>query len=103
MYRVKVVRTSLGAAVPLNKLDKCQNLLEESAFSLSDRCHLSDHIPFILTEERVMLKRELADKYVTEFWKITLIVVPETIRIFETSMVLLLAESTFQIFLKKFL
>ena len=33
--------------------------------------------------------------YVTEFWKITLMVAPETIRIFGTSMVLLIAESTF--------
>ena len=49
-YRVKVVRTFLAAAVPLNKLDKFRSLLEESAFSLSDRCHMSDHIPFILTE-----------------------------------------------------
>ena len=33
--------------------------------------------------------------YVTEFWKITLMAVPETIRIFETSMVLLIVENTF--------
>ena len=58
-YRVKVVRTFLGAAVPLNKLDKFQNLLEESAFSLPDRRHMSDHIHFILTEEGAMLNREL--------------------------------------------
>ena len=36
--------------------------------------------------------------YVTEFWKITLMVVPEIIRISETSIVLLIAENTFQIF-----
>ena len=64
-YRVKVVRTFLGAAVPLNKLDKFRNLLEESAFSLSDRRHMSDHIPFILAEERAMLKRELTNKHVS--------------------------------------
>ena len=42
-YCVKVVRTFLAAAVPLNKLDKFRSLLEESAFSLSDRRHMSDH------------------------------------------------------------
>jgi len=34
--------------------------------------------------------------YVTEFWKITHMVVPETIKIFEFSMVLLIAETTFK-------
>jgi len=33
---------------------------------------------------------------VTEFWKITYMVVPETIRIFEFSMALLIAEITFK-------
>jgi len=34
----EIVRTFLcAAAVPLNKLDKFRNLLEESAFSLSDK------------------------------------------------------------------
>ena len=32
------------------------------------------------------------NNYVTEFWKSTLMVAPETIRIFETCMVLLIAE-----------
>jgi len=34
--------------------------------------------------------------YVTEFWKITHMGVPETIRIFEFSMALLIAEATFK-------
>jgi len=33
---------------------------------------------------------------VTEFWKITHMVAPETIRIFELSMALLIAENTFK-------
>jgi len=64
-YRVKVVRTFLCAAVPMNKLDKFCNLLEESAFSLSDRCFMSDHIPFILKEEEELIRKEFADKYVS--------------------------------------
>jgi len=36
-----------------------------------------------------------AIKFVTEFWKITHMVVPETIRIFEFTMELLIAETNF--------
>jgi len=38
-------------------------------------------------------------KNVTKFWKITHMGVPETIRIFEFSMALLIAETTLKIFL----
>jgi len=38
---------------------------EESAFSLSDRCFMSDHILFIPKEEEVSIKRELTHKYVS--------------------------------------
>jgi len=37
--------------------------------------------------------------YVTEFWKITHMGAPETIRFFELSMALLIAETNFKIFL----
>ena len=59
------MRTFLCAAVPLNKLDKFCNLLEESAFSLSDRRFMSDHIPFILKEEEQVIRRELAGKCIS--------------------------------------
>ena len=42
VYQVKVVRTFLHAAVPLQKLDIFRELLEESGFRLSDRCYMSD-------------------------------------------------------------
>ena len=60
-----MVRTFLCAAVPLNKLDKLRSLLEESAFRLSDRRFMADHIPFILKEEQTTIKNELTDKYVS--------------------------------------
>jgi len=41
--------------------------------------------------------------YVTEFWKITHMGAPETIRIFEFSMVLLIAETTFKNIYKLYL
>lgn len=51
VYRVKVVKIFLRAAVPLNKLDTFHELLEESAFRLTDRRHVSDFIPFVLSQE----------------------------------------------------
>ena len=60
-YRVKIVRTFLCAAVPLDKLDKFRGLLEESAVRLSDRRFMS---PFIFTEEQAIIKKELADRYI---------------------------------------
>jgi len=41
--------------------------------------------------------------YVTEFWKITLMVMPETIRIFQFTIMLLTAEKPSKIFLTIFL
>jgi len=38
-------------------------------------------------------------EYVTEIWKVALMVMPETIGIVELTMVQLVAENTFQIFL----
>ena len=64
-YRVKVVRTFLCTAVPLNKLEKFRSLLEESAFRLSGRRFMSDHIPFILKEEQTTIKEELTDEYIS--------------------------------------
>ena len=64
-YRVKVVRTFLCAAVPLNKLDKFRDLLEESAFHLSDRRFMSDHVPFFFQEEQAIIKKELTDRYIS--------------------------------------
>ena len=66
-YCVKVVRTFLCAAVPLNKLDKFQGLLEEIAFRLSDsRRFISDHISFLFKEEQSTIKKELTDRYTSE-------------------------------------
>jgi len=42
------------------------------------------------------IKYLLKNACVTKFWKITHMVVPETIKIFELSMALLIAEKTFK-------
>ena len=47
LYRVKVVTAFLQAAIPLNKLESLQDLLEENGFHSSDRRHMSDIVPLI--------------------------------------------------------
>ena len=42
VYRLKVLKTFLRAAVPLSKLDAFRDLLEENSFHLTDRRHMSD-------------------------------------------------------------
>ena len=59
VYRVKVVKTFLRAAVPLNKLTAFRDLLEENAFRLTDRRHMFDLVPFILTQEIAQIKAEM--------------------------------------------
>ena len=50
--RVKVVTTFLRAGVPLTKIDQFRDLLEEHAYSLCDRCGISDLVPLIQSEEQ---------------------------------------------------
>ena len=55
VYRIKVVSSFLCAGVPLSKIDCFRGLLEENGYRLTDRRHLFDAIPFILTEEEARL------------------------------------------------
>ena len=45
IYRIKVVRTFLLVGMPLNKFPAFRELLEEHAYRLSDRRHMSDLVP----------------------------------------------------------
>ena len=65
VYRVKVVTCFLRAAVPLRKLDCFRELLEEHAYRLSDRRHLSDLIPFIHSEEELKIRGEISGRPVS--------------------------------------
>ena len=56
------VTSFLKAAAPLRKLDCFRDLLEEHAYRLSDRCHLSDLIPFIRSEEESKIRQEISGK-----------------------------------------
>ena len=65
LWRVKVVTTFLKAGVPLGKVELFRHLLEENAYSLSDRRGMSDLIPFIQSEEQQQIKAELQGKKVS--------------------------------------
>ena len=62
VYPVKVVMAFLRAGVPLNKIESFRELLEENAFRLSDRHHMSDIIPFISSQEQARIKEEIGGK-----------------------------------------
>jgi len=62
VYRVNVVTSFLKAGVPLVKIDLFRDLLEEHAFSLTGRKHLSEMIPFILHQEKALIKEEIAGR-----------------------------------------
>lgn len=64
IYRVKVVTSFLGAGVPLNKLECLRELLEEDAYRLTDRRHVSDLIPFIASQEQPRIKEDISGKFV---------------------------------------
>ncbi len=65
VFRVKVVRTFLRAAVPLSKLDVFRELLEETGFRLPDRRYLSDIVPLIHQQELELLKSEIQGKHLS--------------------------------------
>jgi len=65
VYRLKVRKTFLCAAVPLSKLDAFRDILEENMFCLTDRCHMSDLVPFICAQEQADIKAEISGKPVS--------------------------------------
>ena len=71
MFRVKVIRSFLRAAVSLNKLECFRGLLEEHAWHLTDRHHMSDLVPFILKEEQSRIQEELAGRHMAVIFFVT--------------------------------
>ena len=65
VYRVKVVTSFLRAAVPLNKIIHFRELLEDHAYRLTDRRHLSDLIPFIRGEEQSKIRKMISNKQIS--------------------------------------
>ena len=65
VYRVKVLKCFLRAAVPLAKMEYFRELLEENSFRLSDRRHMSDLIPLLVSQEQADVKGELCGRPVS--------------------------------------
>ena len=65
VYRLKVLKTFLCAAIPLTKLDAFRDLLEENALQLTDRRHMSDLIPFLCSQEQATIKTEIGEKHLS--------------------------------------
>lgn len=65
VYRLKVLKTFLCAAVPLSKLETFRDLLEENMFRLTDRRHMSDLVPFVVAQEQADMKAEITGKPVS--------------------------------------
>lgn len=65
MYRVRVLKSFLRAAIPLSKLDLFRDILEENRYRLSDRCHMSDLVPFVVSQEQEEVKREILGRAVS--------------------------------------
>ena len=64
LWQIKVF-TFLKAGIPLAKIDLLRELLEEHAYSLSDRRGMTDLIPFIQMEEQHKIKAELQGRKVS--------------------------------------
>ena len=62
IYCVKVVTTFLCSGVPLNKIPVFRELLEEHAFRLTDRRHMSDIVPFIWSQKQAQIKNKINEK-----------------------------------------
>ena len=63
VYRVKVVSTFLKAGVPLGKIQKFRELLEENATKLTDKHGMYDYLPFILSEEENRICTEIDGRH----------------------------------------
>lgn len=55
----------LKAGVPLSKIDRFRDLLEDHGYYLSSSTHLRQLVPFILKEEIAVIKQEIADKHLS--------------------------------------
>ena len=65
VYRVRVLTCFLRAGVPLRKYEHFRELLEENALRLTDRRHMTDLIPFVLSEEQQRIMQEISSKCVS--------------------------------------
>ena len=72
VVRVKVVTAFLKAGIPLNKIEHFRSILEETAFRLTDRRHLADLIPFILSRKN-QIKKEISGGSISVIFDVALL------------------------------
>ena len=77
-----MLKAFLQGTIPLNKLDVFRELLEENAFSLTNRRHMSELLPFIYSQERALIKQEVFGRPVS-------VIFDETTRLGEAFAILL--------------
>ena len=63
MFRVKVVKPSVCASVPISKVNIFMELFEETGFWLTNKQYMLDLIPFILKEVETKIKQEIEGKH----------------------------------------
>ena len=59
---MKVLKTFMRAGVPISKLEYFRDLLEENTLRSTERCHMLDLVPFVLEEEKSLIKEEIKNK-----------------------------------------
>ena len=57
----------LRAGVPISKIEHFRPLLEEFGYRLAGRKPMSDLIPFILGEEKQLIRREIEERCFCSF------------------------------------
>ncbi len=65
VYRIKVLTTFMRAGVPISKLEYFRDILEENAMRLTDRSHMLQLVPFVLEQEKSLLKEEIKGKHLS--------------------------------------
>ena len=65
VYRVRVLKSFLRAAVSLSKLNSFRDLLEENRYDLSDHRHMSDLVPLVVSQEQEEIKQEILGRAVS--------------------------------------
>ena len=65
VYRIKVLMSFMRAGVPISKLKYFRDILEENSMRLTDPSNMLQLVPFVLEEEKSLIKEEIKGKYLS--------------------------------------
>ncbi len=65
VYRIKVLMSFMRAGVPISKLKYFRDILEENSMRLTDPSHMLQLVPFVLEQEKSLIKEEIKGKYLS--------------------------------------